>query len=56
MSSFVIRRLINRGLILPCRGMALSSLKADKPTNTAHVQPSRKTALYDFHLNNAGRM
>jgi hypothetical protein len=61
MSSFLTRRLINRGLIFQCRGMVLSSsLKADnKPDatrNTANVQSSKKTALYDFHLNNFGRM
>ncbi len=53
---FLIRRLINRGLIIQCRGMALSSIKADTPQNTANVQPSRKTALYDFHVKNFGRM
>ncbi len=56
MSSFLIRRLINRGLIIQCRGMALSSIKADTPPNTANVQSSRKTALYDFHVKNFGRM
>jgi hypothetical protein len=43
--------------------MALSSVKAnDKtdaasvPRNTANTQASRKTALYDFHTKNFGRM
>lgn len=63
MSSFLTRRLINRGLIFQCRGMALSSMRADDktkacsaPPNTANTQASRKTALYDFHVNNFGRM
>jgi hypothetical protein len=56
MSSFLTRRLIHRGLIFQCRGMALSSIKADTPRNTANVQSNRKTALYDFHLSNSGRM
>ncbi len=63
MSSFLTRRLINRGLMFQCRGMALSSVKAnDKtdaasvPRNTANTQASRKTALYDFHTKNFGRM
>ena len=63
MSVFLSRRLINRRLILQCRGMALSTMKGnDKaeavsvPQNTANVQASRKTALYDFHLSKFGRM
>ncbi|CAF1112468.1 unnamed protein product [Rotaria sp. Silwood1] len=63
MSSFLTRRLINRGLILQCRGIALSSLKCNDKIdgtstshNTANVQPSKRTALYNFHLNNSGRI
>lgn len=56
MSSFITRRLINRGLIVQYRGLALSSIKADTPRNTANVQSSKKTALYDFHTKNFGRM
>ncbi len=56
MLSSLTRRLINRGLMFQCRNMALSSIKNDKPQNTANVQSSKKTALYDFHVKNAGRM
>lgn len=56
MSNFLTRRLINRGLIGQYRGMALSSIKADAPKNTAAAQPNKKTALYDFHVKNVGRM
>ena len=63
MLGFLTRKSISRTLILNYRGIALSSLKNNDKTgtvsasqNTVNVQPSRKTALYDFHLNNYGRM
>ncbi|CAF4162240.1 unnamed protein product, partial [Rotaria magnacalcarata] len=57
MSSILARTLIKRGLILQCRGVALSSLKGSaKPDGAAAVQPSKRTALYNFHVNNSGRM
>ncbi|CAF4508803.1 unnamed protein product [Rotaria socialis] len=55
MSSILARTLIKRSLILQCRGIALSSLKGSaKPEGAA--QPSKQTALYNFHVNNSGRM
>lgn len=63
MAHILTRKLINRGLTLSCRNITFSSLRANANTegatsscDSANAQSIRKTALYDFHVKNFGRM